>query len=115
MWAFVEEYMKSNIRNTATQSIQTITPQLQGYFAQQPIDKAWVFGSFARGEQDATSDVDLLVRLDTTHPMGLAYFGMIADLEKLLHRPVDLVVDGDLLPYAAQTADRDKVLVYERK
>ena len=27
----------------------------------------------------------------------------------------DLVVDGTLRPYAAETANRDKILIYERK
>ena len=46
--------------------------------------------------------------------MGLRYFGMIVDLEKKLNRPVDMVVDGDLLPFAAESANRDEVLIYER-
>jgi len=46
--------------------------------------------------------------------MGLQFFGMIDDLEKLLNRSVDLVVEGDLLPFAAKSANRDKKLIYER-
>ena len=39
---------------------------------------------------------------------------MNLELEKLLNRPVDLVIEGDLLPDAEKTANRDKVLVYAR-
>ena len=46
--------------------------------------------------------------------MGLRYFGMICDLENLLQRPVDLVVEGDLLPFAKESVEHDKELVYER-
>ena len=46
--------------------------------------------------------------------MGLQFFGMIDDLEKLLNRSVDLVVEGDLLPFAAKSANRDKKLIYKR-
>ena len=46
--------------------------------------------------------------------MGLQFFGMIVDLEQLLGRSVDLVVDGNLLPFARESAEKDKVLVYER-
>lgn len=37
------------------------------------------------------------------------------DLQELLGRKVDLVVDGSLRPYAAESANRDKKLIYERK
>ena len=40
---------------------------------------------------------------------------MICDLEDLLHRPVDLVVEGDLLPFAVESANKDKILVYEQQ
>jgi len=46
--------------------------------------------------------------------MGFAFAGMICDLEDLLHRPVDLVVEGTLLPFASESANRDKILIYER-
>lgn len=34
------------------------------YFKTQPILKAWLFGSFARGEETPLSDVDILVEFD---------------------------------------------------
>ena len=87
---------------------------LQDYFATQPVLKAWVFGSFARGEETEDSDVDLLVVLDRSKPIGLRYFGMWGDLERLLGREVDFVEDGFLEPYAEVTANRDMKLIYER-
>ncbi len=87
---------------------------LQDYFAHQPVLKAWVFGSFSRGEDKPGSDIDILVLLDRSQPVGLRFFGMVVDLENLLQRPVDLVVDGDLLPFARESVERDKVMIYER-
>lgn len=84
------------------------------YFSRKPIEKAWVFGSFSRGEQRPDSDIDILITFVPNTKMGLQFFGMIADLEKLLNRSVDLVVEGDLLPFAAKSANRDKKLIYER-
>lgn len=40
---------------------QIITKMIAEYFKTQPIMKAWLFGSFARGEETPESDVDLLV------------------------------------------------------
>lgn len=34
------------------------------YFKDQPILRAWILGSFARGEETSLSDVDLLVEYD---------------------------------------------------
>ena len=87
---------------------------LADYFKTQPVLKAWLFGSFARGEETPLSDVDILVLLDHTQPIGLKFFGMWNDLEKLLDRKVDLVEDGELLPFAEETANQEKQLIYER-
>lgn len=84
------------------------------YFKTQPIDKAWVFGSFSRGEEREDSDVDIMVSLIPGTRLGLKFFEMNLELERLLQRPVDLVIEGDLLPFAEKTVNRDKVLVYAR-
>ena len=87
---------------------------LRKYFSTQPVLKAWLFGSFSRGEETQDSDVDIIVSLDKSKPIGLKFFGMWSDLEELLGRKVDLVSEGTLLPFAKESAERDKILVYER-
>lgn len=87
---------------------------LRQYFSTQPVLKAWLFGSFSRGEETKDSDVDIIVALDKSKPIGLKFFAMWSDLEELLGRKVDLVSDGTLLPFAKESAERDKILVYER-
>lgn len=84
------------------------------YCKTKPIDKAWIFGSFSRGEERPDSDVDIMVRLIPGTKMGLAFCGMMCDLEDLLHRPVDMVREGCLQPFANESANRDKILIYER-
>ena len=91
-----------------------MTKTIAEYFKTQPVLKAWLFGSYSRGEQTKDSDVDILVLLDKSRPIGLKFFGMWSDLEELLGRKVDLVSDGTLLPFAQQSADKDKILIYER-
>lgn len=91
-----------------------IVETLRQYFSTQPVLKAWLFGSFSRGEETQDSDVDIIVALDKSKPIGLKFFGMWSDLEELLGRKVDLVSDGTLLPFAKESAERDKILVYER-
>ena len=97
-------------------SIQVMTEQIAEYFKTQPVLKAWLFGSFARGEETLDSDVDILVRFDrTTSPIGLlAYMRMHRELEERLGRKVDLVEEGTLRPAVQQTANRDIKVIYER-
>jgi len=91
-----------------------ITNKVRDYFINQPVAKAWLFGSYARGEQKRSSDVDLLVEFDKDAKLGFRFAGMVCELEDLLHKKVDLVVNGNILPFAQESVNRDKVLIYER-
>ena len=94
---------------------QIITKMIAEYFKTQPILKAWLFGSFARGEETPDSDIDLLVVYDENARVSLLkHAAMIVHLETILNRPVDIVEDGTLLPFAVESANRDKKLIYER-
>ena len=95
-------------------STQMMQQTIADYFKTQPVVKAWLFGSFARGEETQLSDVDILVVLDHSQPVGLKFFGMWSDLEKLLGRDVDLVTESGLEDFATESFNRDKVLIYER-
>ena len=95
-------------------NVNNIAGTVAEYFKTQPVKKAWLFGSFARGKETHASDVDILVSLDYTKHFGLRYFGMAIDLEKLLGRKVDLVEDGQLMSFAQPSAEKDKILIYER-
>ena len=95
-------------------STQDIKTTIAEYFKTQPVLKVWLFGSFARGEETPDSDVDLIVVLDQSKPIGMRYFGMWGDLERLIGRSVDIVTEGNLMPFAKESADRDKILIYER-
>ena len=101
---------------TSPMSIEatTISRQIAEYFKTQPVVKAWLFGSYARGEQREDSDVDILVVLDHSQPVGLRFFGMYEDLKELLGRNVDLVVERTLAAFARESVNRDKILIYER-
>ena len=96
-------------------STQTMTQVIAEYFKTQPVLKAWLFGSFARGEETEDSDVDVLVQFDRSFPIGLlAYIRMHRELEERLGRKVDLVEEGTLRPAAQKTAERDMKVIYER-
>ena len=60
---------------------------MQRFFATQPVNRAYLFGSCSRGEETQNSDVDIMV---------------------------DLVERDELLPFAQESANHDKFLIYER-
>ena len=96
-------------------STQVLTKIIADYFKTQPVLKAWLFGSYARGEDTPESDVDILVEFDHSSPIGLfAYARMWRELQERLGLNVDLVEEGTLKPFAIDSANRDKKLVYER-
>ena len=90
-------------------SEQVLTNIIAEYSKTQPILRAWLFGSFARGEATPENDVDILVEFDHSSPIGLFTYAKIwRELQERLGREVDLVEEGTLKPFAVESANRDK-------
>lgn len=70
-----------------------------------------VFGSFARGDATAESDVDLLVRF--SKPVGYKFFGLADELETALGKQVDLATDKMIGPYIRESVMHDLQKIYE--
>ena len=82
-------------------STELMKQQIADYFKTQPVLKAWLFGSFARGEETPESDVDILVEYDKDARISLLTIShMMGELEKSTGRKVDLIEEGCLLPFA---------------
>lgn len=90
--------------------------KITNYFANQPIEKAWVFGSYARADENKNSDIDILVNFSKGSKITLfKYVHIVNDLQVLTGRKIDLVEDGQLKSFAIESAEHDKILIYERK
>ena len=95
--------------------IRKLIPTIQKYFLGKPVEKAWLFGSCSRGEEKPLSDIDILVRYENSGEISLLTIsGIISDLGNMLGRKVDVVEDDCLLPFARESVDNDKILIYER-
>ena len=66
------------IKRICTEVFSTMYPEVKA---------AYLFGSYSRGEATGESDVDILVVID---PIGMKFFGMVAELEDRLHKSVDV-------------------------
>jgi predicted nucleotidyltransferase len=85
---------------------------IKRYFRTRPVLKAYLFGSYVRGEADEKSDIDILVDLDYSQNIGLQFIQMKLDLEKLLNSKVDLVSSNGLSKYIKPVIDSEKQLIY---
>lgn len=70
------------------------------------VEEIGVFGSFARGDNNTDSDIDIAIELNHKVPVGLfGYSRMQRYLESILGKKVDLVIKSGIKPLI-----RDKIL-----
>ena len=79
--------------------------------AQYGADRVYLFCSYARGDVDKGSGIDLLI--DKGAIRGLQLGGLAADLEDALGIPVDLIPTGSLDSKFLNSISDDEVLLYE--
>lgn len=70
-----------------------------------------VFGSFARGDANENSDIDLLVRF--SKPKGWDWVNAALEIEDALGRKVDLATENSLSPYIKENVFKDLQVIYE--
>ena len=88
--------------------------QIKKYFKDKPVLKAYLFGSYSREQASSDSDIDILVELDYSQKIGLKFFKMQTELEKILNQKVDLISNEALSPLVKPQVIRDRKLVYEK-
>lgn len=91
-----------------------IIDKIKDYLINKPIEKAWLFGSFSRGEENDESDIDLIVEFSKGVRIGLEYFRIIGELEEICERRVDLAESYMLDKRVEANVNKDKILIYER-
>lgn len=91
-----------------------IIDKIKDYLINKPIEKAWLFGSFSRGEENNESDIDLIVEFSKGVRIGLEYFRIIGELEEICERRVDLAESDMLDKRVEANINKDKILIYER-
>lgn len=79
------------------------------------IEQAWLFGSFARGEETNKSDVDLMIDVPGKNSFSMFdAFQIQEDLQNIFKRKFDIVMAGALKPFAWETAKNDLKLIYNK-
>ena len=73
-----------------------------------------VFGSFARGEANEQSDIDLLVDFSERKSL-LTLVRIERELSKLLERKVQLLTEAAISPYLRERIKHDLKVIYEAR
>lgn len=94
-------------RDAMIRKLKALKPALDRYH----VKSVAVFGSVARGEAHARSDIDLLVEFSRT-PGLLDFVKLRRELTEKLGRPVDLVTKGGLHPRLRNQILSDAVYAY---
>jgi predicted nucleotidyltransferase len=91
-----------------------ITQVITSFFKEKPVRKVWLFGSYARGEADEDSDVDVLVDIEYRKGIASEYLSWKDDLSFLLKKKIDIVSAGWESKFVKPYIDKDKVIIYEK-
>lgn len=75
---------------------EAVRPQLEELCRRYKVAELWLFGSLARGDDRADSDVDLLYVDAAESDLGWSFYRLQDELEELLGRRVDLVPKAGL-------------------
>ncbi len=90
-----------------------IEETVREFFRDKPVKRVYLFGSYARGEENENSDVDLL--FEYTEPFGLLMkIGMEQDLSDILGRKVDLISHGGIKANFLKYIKDDLRIIYEK-
>ena len=93
------------------------TLKISEFLETQPrIERAWIFGSFARGEQHDLSDIDLMI--EPTPAWSITLFDLAElqfQLQKITRKKIDLIMFGAPLPEIEKRINHDKILIYENE
>ena len=77
--------------------------------------KAWLFGSYARGEDDYKSDIDVMIEVPEDSTFSLFDIAEIQyQLEKLILKKVDIVMKDGVKPQIMERIKPDLKIIYER-
>lgn len=95
----------------AVHSISDIQKIVSELARQYGAERVYLFGSYARGDMTSGSDIDL--RIDKGSIRGLAFAGLLGDLEDALGTHVDLISTAGMDEDFLREVQKDEVLLYE--
>ena len=74
-----------------------------------PISELGIFGSYARGDNNSNSDIDILVDFDDR--IGIGFIKLVHELEDLFQQKVDLVSRRAIKPRYLPFVEKNLIYV----
>lgn len=100
-------YMSKKTTPTFASIKKKIVPILRKH----ALKRAAIFGSFARGEAKAKSDVDILIEYKTKNKSLFDLVDLKFDLEERLGRKVDLITYSSIYPIIREQILAEQVVI----
>lgn len=91
-------------------SVKDIKKKIMPILNRHSVKRAGIFGSFARGEEKKTSDVDILVEIKKDISL-LDFIGIQQEIEDVLHKKVDLVEYDTIKPLIREQILKEQLII----
>ena len=92
-----------------------IKEKLEPIFKNAPIEKAILFGSYAKGLQTSTSDIDIVID-SNGKLLNIDFYGVLEDIKECLDKKIDLIEISEIRENSPiYSVVQEGVTLYERK
>lgn len=99
---------------TDKKTIRSLQAAVSPIAAMYGVERMYLFGSRARGDNRPDSDYDFLISKGRVQTLFL-HAALWQDLENALHAPVDLITDTSSDEELIDRARKDAILIYEQQ
>ena len=93
-------------------NLDKIKEKISPILEKSDVNRLFVFGSFARGEENENSDLDLIVEFNNEDKSLLDVIGLELDLEEVLGRKVDLLTRGGIYHRLKDRIERESIRIF---
>jgi len=102
------QIIRTRKKSNVLKKIEAAAPAIRAQFG---VTKIGIFGSFARGEQTKSSDVDVLVDFAQGYATLHNFIGLSDYLETLFRRKVDLLTEPSISNYIRPYIEQDVIWI----
>lgn len=95
---------------------EQIGKKVRKIFSENDVSRAYLFGSYAKGNETEKSDIDIYAEFYNKKPF-FELCGILYDLREVLHKDVDFFDEDELKrnPSLYEEAKSERICIYEKK
>jgi len=109
---FMKKSFKRYGRNKRVLALHEIKQGVSIISKKYQVSKVWLFGSYAHGNPDSKSDINLLVEYGDCQ--GLSCIGFMEDLEKYFQKTMDFVNKHSISKTLSEQIKKRTILIYDK-